>query len=435
MKKLYVFFAFLFTFLLPLSAMAAVNIALDDTSSSEEYSVSVSIDTGIEVLDTLVLPIEFSDNVVITDVLTGSVICSKFDFVENNNILTITCELDTPSSLNAVLANIEFTSTSDEYSFKVLDDNSSLDIGGLGLGAITNIGSTETTTNRIATEEIDAIPINEEIEDDFLVTSDQPVEETASSTEGIMTFLPYILIGGSVVLLITILAIIFSKKGTSKKSEYIPVENPTPQDSTVPVQNEENTLKDMVNNTATPIEETPIPTPPVQDTPAPVMPTIQETPAPVMPTMQETPAPTMPPMEEIPISSEPLQQAQPTTEEQDLEEILRSENNTPVEPMGMPSNTPPVQPMDQPIMHPEAIQPQAMETIDVSSQPQPSPEDMLSNNVARELNQMQDTGSGIDLQGGMQEPVQPQPTQGFDTSQGGEVDQQEESMPPIPPTM
>lgn len=424
MKKLYVFFAFLFTFLLPLSAMAAVNIALDDTSSSEEYSVSVSIDTGIEVLDTLVLPIEFSDNVVITDVLTGSVICSKFDFVENNNILTITCELDTPSSLNAVLANIEFTSTSDEYSFKVLDDNSSLDIGGLGLGAITNIGSTETTTNRIATEEIDAIPINEETEDDFLVTSDQPVEETASSTEGIMTFLPYILIGGSVVLLITILAIIFSKKGTSKKSEYIPVENPTPQDSTVPVQNEENTLKDMVNNTATPIEETPIPTPPVQDTPAPVMPTIQE-----------TPAPTMPPMEEIPISSEPLQQAQPTTEEQDLEEILRSENNTPVEPMGMPSNTPPVQPMDQPIMHPEAIQPQAMETIDVSSQPQPSPEDMLSNNVARELNQMQDTGSGIDLQGGMQEPVQPQPTQGFDTSQGGEVDQQEESMPPIPPTM
>lgn len=412
MKKLYVFFAFLFTFLLPLSAMAAVDIAIDDTSSNEEYSVSVSIDTGIDTLDTLVLPIEFSDNVVITDVLTGSVICSKFDFVENNNILTITCELDTPSSLNAVLANIEFTSTSDEYSFKVLDDNSSLDIGGLGLGAITNIGSTETTTNRIATEEIDAIPINEETEDDFLVTSDQPVEETASSTEGIMTFLPYILIGGSVVLLITILAIIFSKKGTSKKSEYIPVENPTPQDSTVPVQNEENTLKDMVNNTATPIEETPIPTPPVQDTPAPVMPTIQE-----------TPAPTMPPMEEIPISSEPLQQAQPTTEEQDLEEILRSENSTPV------------QPMDQPVIHPEAMQPQTMETVDVSSQPQPSPEDMLSNNVARELNQMQDTGSGIDLQGGMQEPVEPQPTQGFDTPQGGEVDQQEESMPPIPPTM
>ena len=424
MKKLYVFFAFLFTFLLPLSAMAAVDIAIDDTSSNEEYSVSVSIDTGIDTLDTLVLPIEFSDNVVITDVLTGSVICSKFDFVENNNILTITCELDTPSSLNAVLANIEFTSTSDEYSFKVLDDNSSLDIGGLGLGAITNIGSTETTTNRIATEEIDAIPINEKTEDDFLVTSDQPVEETASSTEGIMTFLPYILIGGSVVLLITILAIIFSKKGTSKKSEYIPVENPTPQDSTVPVQNEENTLKDMVNNTATPIEETPIPTPPVQDTPAPVMPTIQE-----------TPAPTMPPMEEIPISSEPLQQAQPTTEEQDLEEILRSENSTPVEPMGMPSNTPPVQPMDQPVIHPEAMQPQTMETVDVSSQPQPSPEDMLSNNVARELNQMQDTGSGIDLQGGMQEPVEPQPTQGFDTPQGGEVDQQEESMPPIPPTM
>jgi len=392
--------------------MAAVDIAIDDTSSNEEYSVSVSIDTGIDTLDTLVLPIEFSDNVVITDVLTGSVICSKFDFVENNNILTITCELDTPSSLNAVLANIEFTSTSDEYSFKVLDDNSSLDIGGLGLGAITNIGSTETTTNRIATEEIDAIPINEETEDDFLVTSDQPVEETASSTEGIMTFLPYILIGGSVVLLITILAIIFSKKGTSKKSEYIPVENPTPQDSTVPVQNEENTLKDMVNNTATPIEETPIPTPPVQDTPAPVMPTIQE-----------TPAPTMPPMEEIPISSEPLQQAQPTTEEQDLEEILRSENSTPV------------QPMDQPVIHPEAMQPQTMETVDVSSQPQPSPEDMLSNNVARELNQMQDTGSGIDLQGGMQEPVEPQPTQGFDTPQGGEVDQQEESMPPIPPTM
>ena len=412
MKKLYVFFAFLFTFLLPLSAMAAVDIAIDDTSSNEEYSVSVSIDTGIDTLDTLVLPIEFSDNVVITDVLTGSVICSKFDFVENNNILTITCELDTPSSLNAVLANIEFTSTSDEYSFKVLDYNSSLDIGGLGLGAITNIGSTETTTNRIATEEIDAIPINEETEDDFLVTSDQPVEETASSTEGIMTFLPYILIGGSVVLLITILAIIFSKKGTSKKSEYIPVENPTPQDSTVPVQNEENTLKDMVNNTATPIEETPIPTPPVQDTPAPVMPTIQE-----------TPAPTMPPMEEIPISSEPLQQAQPTTEEQDLEEILRSENSTPV------------QPMDQPVIHPEAMQPQTMETVDVSSQPQPSPEDMLSNNVARELNQMQDTGSGIDLQGGMQEPVEPQPTQGFDTPQGGEVDQQEESMPPIPPTM
>lgn len=424
MKKLYVFFAFLFTLLLPLSAMAAVNIALDDTSSSEEYSVSISIDTGIETLDTLVLPIEFSDNVVITDVLTGSVVCSKFDFVENNNILTITCEFDSPSSLNAVLANIEFTSTSDEYFFKVLDDNTNLDIGGLGLGTITNIGSPKASANRMTTEEIGAIPINEETEDDFLVTS-EATKETTSSTEGIMTFLPYILIGGSVILLITILAIIFSKKETSKKSEYIPVENSTLQDSTTSLQNQENTLKDMVNNTATPVEETTVPTLSVQDTPAPVMPTMQETPVPTI----------MPSIEETPISSEPLQQAQPTTEEQDLEEILRSENNTPVESMGIPSNITPVQPMDQPVIHPEVMQPQTMETVDVSSQPQPSPEDVLSNNIARELNQMQDTGSGIDLQGGIQEPVQPQPTQGFDTSQGGEVDQQEESLPPIPPTM
>ena len=71
--------------------------------------------------------------------------------------------------------------------------------------------------------------------------------------------------------------------------------------------------------------------------------------------------------------------------------------------MGMPSNTPPVQPMDQPVIHPEAMQPQTMETVDVSHNHNHLLK-ICCLIMARELNQMQDTGSGIDLQGGMQEP-------------------------------
>jgi hypothetical protein len=401
MKKLHIFFTVLFSFLLPLSVMAAVDITMNDTSTNDDYTVSISIDTEGDTLDSIVLPIQFSEEVTISEVSTGTVICNKFDSSEDDNILTITCELDSPSSLNGILATIDFTSTSDEYSFKVLENNSDFDIGGLDLGIVTNIGSDDIIPLPISDVMMDdedtAIPFEEDMGDSPFVISDET--DSIEEKGGFMDFLPYILIGGSVILLISIVAILLSKKDSSKKSKDTdtPVDDSTPTDSTaIPA---DSTLKDMVNS----------PTPVQQDTPVPT----------TIPVQQDTPpvVQTPPPVQDTPVSvtpapAQPTPQAYSTTEEQDLADILRSESSAGIDTTPIPADAPPVQSTIQP----ETMEPQAT-NIPTQPSPAPTPEDILSSTVTEELNGMQ------------QQQPQTTPTQPTTTPPTTE------ELPPIPPTM
>jgi hypothetical protein len=450
MKKLYIFTVLVVSLMLPLGVFAAVDIMIEDTSSAEEYSVSITVDTDIDTLDEIVLPIEFSDNVIITSVSTGTIICSDFNQNDINNILTISCELDSPTSLNGVLATIDFTSTSEDYSFVLVENDSSLNIGGLDLGMVSNIESAEFTT---MDDDLDMgfdndmdMPVV--ADDDFMVTTEESpiMEEQPTTTGGIMDYLPYILIGGSVVLLISIIGILLTKKGSPpKKGKYTPVDkkSPNPVQPQQQTPQQEGTLRDMVNsNDPVASQQTPPVTspPPVQDTTqqtgqppvasAPVMPEVQP--------MQETPpsAPT------TPVPPTPTPPTSPSTEEQDLQDILKSESSG-INMRGASAENSQIQPAEE-YTQPSTAQfdQQPMQQTEQAPTPQPmdqgpqttttiTPEEELQNNVQQELGQFQsttqnvntdntptnDTG-GINLQ-------QDQTNTGVDDS----------NMPPTPPAM
>lgn len=484
MKKLYILTVLLISLMLPLGALAAVDIMMEDTSSAEDYSISITVDTGIDTLDEIVLPIEFSDDVIITNVGTGTIICSNFNNTEDNNILTITCELDSPTSLNGILANIDFTSTTEDYSFVVLENDPSLSIGGLELGMVTNIEAMEFTT---MDNDLDTGFDNDVVipEDDFMVTTEddpfmQPQQEESN---GIMDFLPYILIGGSVVLLISIVGILLSKKGSSKKSDYTPVDDtPTPTPETpqqAPVQ--DGTLRDMVNsNNPTAQQQVP---PTNAPTPPPVQPVQQEetqvSPAPGFdqPVMPNT-EPSIQPTEDTPVfdqSAIPNTQAtqdtptfgDPTTSpgfDQPVTPDTQPTQDTPTfgEPVNSPGFDQPVTQETQPTENtPDLTQtPSAPTTSSTEEQdlqdilnsessginmgatavqtepettPQPidqqpqttttvTPEEELQNNIQRELGQFQSAPQD-DASGINLQQDQPR-TEGDDGN-----------MPPTPPTM
>ena len=433
MKKLYIFLAVMISFLIPLNAMAAVDVIIDDNSTDQNYSISISVDTGIDTLEKMVLPIEFSDNVVLTEIVTGSVICNRFDSSENNSVLTITCELDSPATISGILANIDFTSTTDDYSFTILENSPDLDIGELELGMVTNIEGSEFTTMTDDDFTIDD-DFEVSLEDDFFVTGeDQELEQETTTTQGITEYLPYILIGGSVILLISIVGILLSKKDSPKKPEYSPVdENSTSPTQTTP-QNE-STLRDMVNSD---IAE---PTTVAQET------TQNTTPAPVQPQVNTTSTQTPPMPTNIPAQQDNYQNTTPapqsqtpppvssSTEEQDLQDILRSESpsggvasitETPNTEAQFSQGSTQQTSSPQPTMEAQTIQ---------ESQASSTPEDELRNNVAKELEQVAanpqsiNEGNGINL--GQQTPQVP-PVQ----NSNNQGDMEEDSMPATPPTM
>lgn len=388
MKKIY---SFLFVFaliLFPLKAFAAVDVTLKDNSTTDIQSVSITVNTGTDTLEKIVLPIQFSEGVTISEVNSGTITCSSLDYVDSTDTVTITCELDTATELSGVLANILFTSDESTYTFTVLDDTD-LDIGELELGEVVNIGEVEETV----TEEEDTTTV----EDPTLISTQESVTTTTQSTgfsiDNLTEYLPYILIAGSVVLLISIIGILLSKKKESSVDETVetPMSEPVQEETPVSTPQQEPTLKDMVNKT----EESVIPETPAveQAQPASVPPVVESTPAentPTPPVMPTTP----------PISS--------GNEEKDLQELMQQE--TPSIQQEVPQSAPTLaEPM--PSSSPETVMPE--------TQPTPSAAD-LQNTINSEIQNMATQPPVVETP-----PVQ-QPVQDTTT---------DEDLPPVPPTM
>ncbi len=413
MKKLYLFFACFFFLTFPLQALAAVGITVKDNSTTDINSVSVSVDTGTDTLESVVIPIEYSEDVTVTEVNTGTIACDSFDYTDLNNVITITCTLDEGISLEGVLANVLFTSTGEDYLFTLLEDD--LDIGELELGEVTNVGE-------IATEE--EAPIEEETstletEPSLIATQQETTESSTFSIDNLTEYLPYILIAGSVVLLISIIGILLSKKKSSSDMESTTedfttaspladtqptnLENIAEDISTTPTSmpqatTSEPTLKDIVNQNKSETTPTSESAPVVENN-------VEATPTmtpPVLPTQQ------------------PLSQS---SEEQDLQDIMNSESPSIQPETVAPASQPEQAPVSTVVPPLQGSTP--LDNIMPETPAPVSPEE-LQNRINEEINQIGSTTPPTPETQTVQQPpvTQTPPTQ-----------ETTEDLPPVPPMM
>jgi hypothetical protein len=464
MKKLFSILVASAILMFPFATYAAVNITLREADTG---SVAIGIDTETDTLESVVLPISYSEGVEITDVAKGDVPCSELSYTESENTpntLIVICTLDSATALDGVLGNITYNSTGDTPATFEVVESDELDLGTLTLGQTVSFEqtSTESTAEDVTTtgEELPTTTGTPTTEEDLMVTTGETAETATNGNllSSITEYLPYILIAGSVILLISIVVILLGKKDGSKQPKEKKDKKGDPTQIS-PVmggeQQSERSLKDMVNNPdSAPTQTTPIPapTPMSQNTP--------QTPA--------QPTYTSPQQSVPPISS--------ASQEEDLQEILQRESSIPTAmgdntPQEMPqAETPQAPQTNQGVpfstgfsapqqdgpenIMPEAPQPitnPAQEMSPVTSMPemeatspiqQPGTTQNLQENVNGQINQI--TGGVIPSQQPSVEAItQQQPTQQesrpqmppITLQQNPNTDNTPEEMPPVPPTM
>ena len=402
MKKIYSFLVASAILMFPFSTYAAVNITLKE---AEVGNVAVGVDTETDTLESITLPISYSEGVEITDVTDGDITCSELNYTESQeatNTILVICKLDSATALDGVLANIAFTSTGDTPATFEVVESDELDLGTLTLGETVSFEQTNTEPP-ITTE----TPTEQEAP---TVTTGEPVATTETNLlDSITNYLPYILIAGSAILLISIVVLLL-KKDKGPKQPKGKEDRKEDQNQTPPVvqteQQSERSLKDMVNNpNSAPVQVTPTPTD--QNTP------------------QIQTQPTYTP----PITS--------TSQEEDLQEILQRESSIPTAmgdntlqanqdvPFSAGFSTPPQNQGMGPITS-------APDTEVSSSMQQSQTVQDLQESVNKQINQ---------INGGVIPPQQPtypesQPQMPPIISQQDQnTDDTPEEIPPIPPTM
>ena len=402
MKNIYSLLVAFIVFMFPFATYAAVNITLGE---GEGGNIAIGIDTETDTLESITLPITYSEGVEITDVTSGDIACSELSYTESQgtvNTLLVTCKLDSATALDGVLANIAFTSTGDTPATFEVVESDDLDLGPLTLGETVSFEQTSTEpTTTTATPTVQETP---------MVTTEQPTTTTETSLlDSITNYLPYILIAGAVILLISIVVLLLRKDKGSEQPE-VKSDEKEGQSHVPPVteagQQSERFLKDMVNNpNNAPMQTAPIPM--SQNTP-------------------QTPAqPTYTP----PITS--------TSQEEDLQEILQRESTIPT---AMADNTSQAN-QDVPFSTGFSVPPQNQEIGPVTSAPetevfssiqQSQTTQDLQESVNKQINQ---------INGGVIPPQQPtypesQPQMPPMTSQQNQdTDNTPEEIPPVPPMM
>ncbi len=254
--------------LLPTKIFAAVDLAVKDTSTTTLKQVALGVESNTDTLTGFTIAIQASSDVTITKVEQGtSTSCGTFSSTNQNNVVTVTCTMETATAVTGNIANITFTSTGTAYKFTILE-NSTLDLGDLTVGTVTNVDNTDTVT------------ATQQKTENTTTTKTTTTTTTETFKDKIMDYLPYVLIGGAVILLISIVGILLSKKKNSDKEtpvesipevkpEVTPVqpESEIPQTTPVNMENLSNNLyspapantpiQDVIGNTAPTTEETP----------------------------------------------------------------------------------------------------------------------------------------------------------------------------------
>ncbi len=468
MKKLFSLFVASAIFMFPFATYAAVNITLRE---SDTGSVAIGVDTETDTLESIALPITYAEGVEITDVTDGDVTCSELSYTDSQdstNTIVVTCTLDSATALDGVLANIAFTSTGDTPATFEVVESDELDLDTLTLGQTVSLEQTSagsTTTG----EELPTTTGEPITEEDLMVTTGEPTTTTEGNLlSSITEYLPYVLIAGSVILLISIVVILLGKKKGPKQPKVKKDKKGDPKQMSPVMGGEpqsERSLKDMVNNpesapaqtTSTQPASTQEPTP----TPIPMSQNAPQAPA--------QPAYTPPQQNTPPISS--------ASQEEDLQEILQRESSVPT---AMGDNTPQEMPQAETPETPQPNQGVPFSTGFSAPQQQDGPENIMpeapqpQTNPTQEVgpvtsapeteaaNTMHQSGTAQDLQeningqinqinGGViptqqppMEPTNPQQPEQAETQaqmppitlqQNPNTDNTPEEMPPVPPTM
>lgn len=387
MKKLYILFALAILSVFPTKLYAAVDFNLADNSTTTVKSLSVTVNTGAEALSNVEFTIQGSEDMTFTDVSTGTVSCTTFNKNITGQTVNIVCNLAEETTVNGIIANVLFTATSEDYTVEVLEDSIKIDT--LKVGNIVNIGTFETTE---APDDATTVGQDEEaVEKTTEVATDTNTTETGFD---IMNYLPYILLGGSVILLISIIGVLLSKK-KNKNPEVITEETPKVESvSETQTISKEPTLKDMVN----------LNTPMTQETP-------QETTV-----AQEVAAPTQ-------------------AEEKDLQDILNKEQTpqmtmAPEMPSTPPTNETPAEVASTPVMETPLSMP--MNTPPIQE------EQTESNQAPAEVSISEPTtDQPIDLQKIINDQIQQIPPEAMNTEEKPATEEpaEEEALPPVPPQM
>lgn len=227
--------------------LAAVDLTLDDSSSTEQKKVTIQANSNSDSLSEISFNIQASSDVSVTDVTETTGVCDTFSYTNTDNKINIKCVFNDATSVNGAIADILFTSDSEDYTFGILEDED-MNVGTLEVGTITEVG--EVVEDTTSTEE-----------DTSTTEEDTTVTPTTTSTQNtVMKYLPYALIGGAAILLISIIAILVAKKGEKKDPEVevesipttSPLDNPPTDMDNVSAslytpQPVEQTLKDKVN--------------------------------------------------------------------------------------------------------------------------------------------------------------------------------------------
>lgn len=360
--------------------LAAVNISATDTSTSTVKQIALAVDTETDTLTSLSVGIQASSDVTITEVAKGtSTSCTNFTYTNQNNLVTVNCTMTTAQAVSGNIANITFTSTSSAYKFTIVQD-STLDIGQLTLGTVTNVDASTTDTTTTATDTTTQTT----------TTATTTTTTTKTLKDQIMDYLPYVLIGGAVILLVSIVGILLSKKKTPEDSNEkvtIPTPEPTPTPVTenTPASNPIN--MDSISNTL-------------------------YTPSVSTPTIQDALSSTTPsPVDSVLNSEQPA--FEPTTvnvpdkdQSSDLQAILHQESQsdsgptvqTPVTPEPMQSDTTVSTPIETPSDVPQAqndlqnimpdvntpVESTATPEIDTTAQPSFTPDSNMNNTMVPE---------------------------------------------------
>jgi len=221
MKKLTIYLFLLAFAFIPLKAFAAVNITLDNSSTSTQKSVDILVNTGTDTTQKIAFKIQASNDVTITSLSDTDTVCGTFTYTNASNLLTITCTAPQAKVLDGTVATILFESSTTDYTFTV-SQTSGLDLGTLTLGTVTDITKTQDVTT--------VTPV---------VTTTTTETNTEKNFQDILTdYLPYILIGGATILLISILGILLSKKKDDKPEEIVTQTQVEEKKEETPVQSE-----------------------------------------------------------------------------------------------------------------------------------------------------------------------------------------------------
>ncbi|HOF78791.1 MAG TPA: hypothetical protein PKW94_00205 [Candidatus Dojkabacteria bacterium] len=237
MKKLSVYLFLLAFAFLPLKVLAAVDITLEDNSTTSQKSVDILVNTGTDTTEKIAFQIQASEGVTVSALSDDNTVCSSFSYTNVSNLLTITCTLAEAKVLNGNVATILFAPNSADYAFTV-SKTTGLDLGSLTLGTVTDITSTEPEpTTEIPTA----------------TTPTVTETETTKSFQDILTdYLPYILIGGATILLISILGILLSKKKDGKPEEVVTQVEENKEEVPAPSESRPTDIDNISGNLYTP---------------------------------------------------------------------------------------------------------------------------------------------------------------------------------------